>query len=72
VWENQKGKTVSIEQIGSFVRVKNDKGEVESVGFMKDQGIVLIAKTSNETISGTLSDEKGITWQNGTAWRKKS
>ena len=70
-WENQNGKNVNIEQIGSFVRVKNAKGEVESVGFMKDDGIVLIAKTTNQTISGSLSQENGIVWQNGSAWRKK-
>jgi len=70
-WENQKGHNINIEQIGSFVRVKNAKGEVESVGFMKDDGIVIINKIKNETTSGSLLDENGIVWKDGTAWRKK-
>ncbi|MFM7022414.1 MAG: hypothetical protein ACKOXB_05510 [Flavobacteriales bacterium] len=70
-WANEKGNNLLIEQIGSFVRVKNEKGDVQSVGFLKDEGIVLIAKTTNETTAGSLQEENGIVWKNGTAWRKK-
>jgi hypothetical protein len=70
-WENQKGSKISIEQIGSFVRVKNAAGEVQSVGFMKDNGIVLIAKVNNETVAGSLLEENGIVWKDGSMWRKK-
>ena len=69
-WQNQKGKNISIEQIGSFVRVKNAKGEVEFVGFMKDEGIVIISKEKNETSAGALIKSNGIVWKDGTSWKK--
>jgi hypothetical protein len=70
-WESQIGMLLTIEQIGSFVRIKDHKGEVESVGFLKDEGIVVIAKKDKKTSAGELIESKGISWGDGSSWKKK-
>jgi|GEM_PF-2907658 len=71
VWENQIGLCLTIEQIGSFVRIKDYKGQVESVGFIKDDGIVVIAKKDKKTSAGELIESNGISWGDGSSWKKK-
>ncbi len=60
----------SVEQIGNIVRIKNAKGVIEYVGFVKENGITLIEKTSNSATNGSLLTKKEIKWSDGSKWTK--
>jgi hypothetical protein len=68
-WKNKENNK-SVEQIGNIVRVKNSKGEVEYLGFLKGNGFTLINKTSNLSISGVLSKSNELSWSDGSIWVK--
>jgi hypothetical protein len=68
-WKNKEN-SKSVEQIGNIIRVKNSKGEVEYLGFLKGNGFTLIHKTNNNSINGVLSKSNELTWSDGSIWIK--
>lgn len=68
-WKNKK-ESKSVEQIGNIVRVKNNKGEIEYLGFLKENGFTLISKSNNTSITGVLVKNDKINWSDGSIWTK--
>jgi osmotically-inducible protein OsmY len=69
-WKNKDGENKNVEQAGNIIRIKNTKGEVEFLGFIKSNGLTLINKSNSNSVSGTLSSIQQITWSDGSVWTK--
>jgi hypothetical protein len=69
-WKNKTGETNNVEQAGNIIRIKNTKGEIEYLGFLKNNGLTIISKANNDSLTGTLNSSKQITWSDGSVWTK--
>lgn len=69
-WKNKGGETKTLEQAGNIIRVKNTKGEIEYLGFLKNNGLTIISKINNSSLTGTLNSNSKITWSDGSVWTK--
>ncbi len=69
-WKNKTGEAKNVEQAGNIIRIKNTKGGVEYLGFIKSNGLTIINKLNNNSVSGVLNSNQQITWSDGSVWTK--
>ncbi|MFZ9847200.1 MAG: hypothetical protein ACO3EE_03480 [Flavobacteriales bacterium] len=69
-WKNKTGETKNVEQSGNIIRIKKPKGDIEFLGFIKNNGLTIFSKVNNDALTGTLNTSKQITWSDGSVWSK--
>ena len=69
-WEGKDSTFSTVEQAANILRIKNNQGVTEFLGFVQNNGFTLINNVTKVSISGTLTSPTEIKWSDGIVWKK--